>query len=349
MAGTLSLAISVYQRLKELKCPSLEGLFLTDPETMQELLCIPSIHRLDILEWMCTQVYPSLRDHFSSLRESQSEMKVKEMARLGFELMLCHQDDLDLIKGLSSPQQQLTFLDQLVDVIASSSGSWQRFGTGDCTSSSAEESFQKYIRMEEEFLRELFASPHFQAVLNPECNPWPSDIKPLLLAGEGALQRRTQAPGKSHDNELGKVLKVLTNTASTLEDLKQECSFLVGNTSTSETTVQTLKLAISDFHQLISAFSQVYENEFQEHCSRMAPSISACGPLFQAVFQSLSLCSKELQAIGQLVETSEKIVQTVEKRQQGAETWGGSNRSTLPEKISELRRHYRQFQNSFQG
>ncbi|XP_030048273.1 HAUS augmin-like complex subunit 7 isoform X2 [Microcaecilia unicolor] len=349
MADTLSLAVSVYRRLKELKCPSLEGLFLTDPETMQELLCIPSVHRLDILEWMCTQVYPPLQDHFSSLREYQSEVKVKEMARLGFELMLCRQDDLDLIKGLSSPQHQLAFLDQLVDVIASSSGRWQRFGTGDSTSSSAEESFQRYIRMEEGFLRELFSSPHFQAALNPECNPWPSDIKPLLLVGEGAPQRRTQAAGKSHDNELGKVLKVLTKTAATLEDLKQECSFLVGDTSSSHTTVQTLKLAISDFHQLIAAFSQVYESEFQEHCSRTAPQISSCGPLFQAVHQSLRLCSQELQAIGQLVETSEKIVRTVEKRQQEAETWGGSSRSTLPEKISELKCHYREFHNTFQG
>ncbi|XP_029464959.1 HAUS augmin-like complex subunit 7 [Rhinatrema bivittatum] len=350
MASTLSfLVVSVYRRLKELECPCLEGLYLTDPETMQELLCTPSIHRLDILEWLCTRVYPPLQDYFSSLRESQSELKVKEMAKLGFELMLCRQDDLELIKGLSSPQQQLSFMDQLMDVIPSPSSSWQRLETGDSASPSTEESFQSCIREKEEFLRELFSSPHFQAVLNPECNPWPSDIKPLLLAGEGTMQRRSQAPRKSLENVLGKVLKVLTDTSATLEKLKEECSFLNSNAASSDTTVQTLKLAVSDFHQLIAAFSQVYENAFQEHCGRAAPPISTCGPLFQAVHQSLSLCSQELQAISQLVETSEKIVQAVEMRQQRAETWGGSSRTTLPAKISELRQNYKEFQITFQG
>ncbi|XP_069501450.1 HAUS augmin-like complex subunit 7 [Ambystoma mexicanum] len=339
-----ALASSLFYKLKELQCPPVEGLFLTEPESMQELLCTPSIHRLDILEWICARISPLLQGQFSTLKESQTDVKIKEMARLGFQLMICQAEDLDLIKGLATPQRQLSFMNELVDVIRCPD-----CATGEAPSCSFEETCMSRVQSTEELLKEMFSSPHFQSVRNPECNPWPSDIKPLLLGGE-PLQKRNTLAAKTKDAHLEEYQKMLRETSETLDELKEECSFLGSDAlPDSSTVVQALKLAVSDFLLLTSTFSQIYEDEFKAHCSRPAPQISDCGPLFQSVHVSLGICSKELQAIAQFSETSDRIVSAVHSRQVEKEAWGGSSMMTLSSKIEQLRKKYEHFHTALHG
>ncbi|XP_073456569.1 HAUS augmin-like complex subunit 7 [Aquarana catesbeiana] len=127
-----------------------------------------------------------------------------------------------------------------------------------------------------------------------------------------------------------------------------KCTFLCSPVPGSETIIQTLKLAMTDFHQLIAAFTQVYENEFQEHCNHPAPRLSPCGPLFQSVHCLLESCSKELEAVAQFTATSNTITEVVRKRQQTKESWGGGSIATLHEKIKELKHNYELFLSALQ-
>ncbi|KAM8934556.1 HAUS augmin-like complex subunit 7 [Pelodytes ibericus] len=346
MAGAMELgrAADLYHRLKVMSCPHLEGIYLTEPQSMHDLLCTPSAHRLDILEWICTRVYPPLQDQFSALKESQTDLKVKEMVRLGFELLLCSSEDLDLIKGNASSQKQLSFIGQLMDIIQNP-GTLASNLAAEPASLGPDKTFVNCVRENEELLKGLFSSSQFQATLYPECNPWPADIKPLLL-NEEPLQKRALQPSK--ENVMSDSLEALQKISSTLQALKEECVFLNSSVPGSDTIMQSLRLALTDFYQLIAAFTQVYENEFQDHCGRPAPHLSPSGPLFQSVHRSLSICSKELEAIAQFTETSENIVEVVRKRQQSRESWGGSRFATLHEKIKELKQNYEAFQGSLQ-
>ncbi|XP_028568410.2 HAUS augmin-like complex subunit 7 isoform X2 [Podarcis muralis] len=273
-------AAALFGRLKELGCPALDGVYLSEAKDMQKLLCAPSPHRLDILEWICGSVSPAHRKQLSSLGESQSDLKIKAMANLGYHLMLCRANDLDLIEGKVSAQEQLHFLEQLVAVIPAQA------------------------------LRSLLSVT-------------------------------------SHEETLLEASKELEEVVAALQDLRKECPFLHGDPAGADassghaTALQTLRLMASDFSQLLVAFSQVYERQLQQHCERLAPVLSCLGPLVQEVHLGLQLCVQELQALLQVKETSECIVNTVKQKEQGKRFWSGSAKATLSSKLEELQQKYK--------
>ncbi|KAJ6654549.1 hypothetical protein lerEdw1_006856 [Lerista edwardsae] len=343
MAAVAFAAVKVYERLKNLGCSALESVYLSEAKEIETLLCTPSPHRLDILEWICVRpvpfhplgVYPPFQEQFSSLKESQSDLKIKEITNLGCDLMLCRANDLDLIKGKACAEKQLSFMEQLLAAIPPQGNITLSDSITDSSSfSSTEESFQELARKNEEFVKQIFCSRNLQAVLNPECHPWSSDIKPLLLS-EGAIQKRAHLSTTSHEKMLQELLKKLEEMTATLQDLREEYSFLRGDPAgadslpDSTTVLQTLKLVVSDFSQLLMTFEQVYENELQKYCGRPAPKLNCCGLLFQTVHHSLVLCLQELQGLAQVTETSECIMKMVKWRHGEKVAWSGSTQETL--------------------
>ncbi|XP_058852025.1 HAUS augmin-like complex subunit 7 isoform X2 [Acipenser ruthenus] len=270
MAGSLKereLSVKIYNKLQALGCPSVEGLFLREADGMKELLCTPSMHRLDILQWICTSICPPMKKRFSELKGPQPDSQIKELVQFCHEMLLCRQDDFDLIKGVSSPQRQLALLEQLVDVLPRDE-------------SEAGEPLSEQVCRNEALLKELFSSPHLQTMLHPTCNPWPVEIRELLSRREAAGQSSNTAskksrnlPSKQREDSLKEVTESLQKTNTALEEIHKE----------------------------------------------------------------------ELQALNQLSVTSLALTSTVEGQQQCRRFWSRGHMQSLPAKIEELKRRYKDF------
>ncbi|KAM8965099.1 HAUS augmin-like complex subunit 7 [Sarcophilus harrisii] len=325
-------ALRVLDRLKDIDCPFLEGLYITGLRTIKQFLCRPSIYRLVILEWLFSRLYPSLEDSFATGLDSGAKEKITDLTMLGHELMLCGPDDHDLIKGSAGVKEQLYFFNQLLDLVTSLGPEYA------ISFFSVEENFCSLVEDNEMLLNKVFTSHIEEEILDPKLNPLPLDIENSCGAKENL--HRMPLGAKTKVEELSEKLNKLTEM---LQAHKEECSSHCGKISSQGSS--TLSLTLSDFHQLVIAFIHVFEDELREFCNRPNPNIHPCGPLFQSINETLTFFNQELKTISQVTDTSVKVAHVAEESQrEKAYLHGGNCMVTLAEKMKALIQKYEFFQ-----
>ncbi|XP_016070626.1 PREDICTED: HAUS augmin-like complex subunit 7 isoform X2 [Miniopterus natalensis] len=327
------MAVEVFAKLKGLRCPFIKGLHIKDPKTLQEVLCRSSKYRLEILEWMYSRACYSWKDLFSSLKGAPVEVKIQVMVKLSRELMLCGPIE-EILRGQASTQEQMRFIDQLLDAIRSLT-----IGRSSCSSS------------------------QLRTLLSPKCDPSSLDVQPPNKQGDGKQGDGKQSDGKQGDGKQGdncqrakpsvvelkeeknvlELAKQLQESVDRMQALRAEHKKAVA-AGRADTSIldQKLRLVISDFHQLVLAFLQVYDEELSECCQRSGPYLHPCGPIVEAVYQTLTSCRQLLKAVVQVTDTSASAVEMVEQQQGEQNYWSSDNIAmSLANKMEELIQKYK--------
>ncbi|XP_056665205.1 HAUS augmin-like complex subunit 7 [Monodelphis domestica] len=351
-------ALRVLDRLKDIDCPFLEGFYITGPKTIKEFLCTPSIYRLGILEWLFIRLYPPFGDSIATVPDPEAKEKIRELTKLGNELMLCGPNDQDLIKGCTEVKDQLCFFNKLIDLVTNLGPEYAS------NFSSVEENLQSLPKDYKMLLKKAFDPSLRKEVLDPKLNPLPADTDASRRRTKEDLHRTAMESKKSKVEELSDKLTKLTEMLQTHKEevfsqkdgvnrlfwpnptrSPEQGSPLHGKMSHQGNG--PLGLILSDFHQLVTAFIHVFENELQDHCHRPAPHISPCGLLFQSVYETLTLFLQELKAVNEVTNTSEEVETKAEKpRREKAYLGGDTCMVTLVEKMKELKRIYEIFQDN---
>uniref|UniRef100_UPI00398E6863 HAUS augmin-like complex subunit 7 isoform X2 n=1 Tax=Pristiophorus japonicus TaxID=55135 RepID=UPI00398E6863 len=340
MAASLSEA-------QNLKCPLLERINVNDSDAVIQLLCSPGVDRLQILEWLCISCYPPLKRKFEELRlhsmqDYGTDLVIKEIINLGLNFGVCSAEDFDLFQGQASPYSQLVMMDQMLAGV-------QQFKQITATDSKCSNFVHEW---NSQLLNEVLNDPHLRSPANLKCNP-SLDAHRLfkrVQANFDSRGRKKCSPPSidSLEKLLMKLSEELKETNGHLEEMKKTVAFL-GSMEYNETIIQTLKLTLTDFHQLMTVFSLAFEYKFGVHCNKAPSQLCNFGPLCNTVHKLLTSCIDELAGLAEISDTCRKLETTVNGLQQDVITWEGGEVATLPIRVKEMKKKYAEFLEVFRS
>ncbi|XP_051894350.1 HAUS augmin-like complex subunit 7 [Pristis pectinata] len=336
--------------ISDVKCPLVEGIRVDDSDAVIQLLCTPGEDRLQILEWLCISSDPRLKRKFEELRYKSmqdygTELVIKQMTWHGHSMGLCNVEDFDIFRGQASPLKQLVMMDQML-------GGLQQFKHVTASASTDVESIMCIKNWNAQLLNDVLSDPHLRLPANLDCN-CSLDAHRLLKKGEANFESqgkmKSSPPSfESLEKLLTKLSEELKETSRQFEEMKKTVAFM-GSMESNDTVIQTLKLTLSDFHQLMTVFSLAFEHEFGVNCNKAPPQLCNYGPLCKTVHKLLTACTNELAGLAEINTTCTKLETIVNGLQKDVITWDDGEVATLPIRVKEMKRKYADFLEAFQS
>ncbi|KAM6188417.1 LOW QUALITY PROTEIN: HAUS augmin-like complex subunit 7 [Sarcoramphus papa] len=296
-----------------LACPPIALVVPLEPAEALRLLCTPSARRLALLEWICSRA-PPLAARLDALQDGPKDARLRELAKLGAELMLCRADDMALVEGTAPPEQQLEFIRDLLDAAPP---------PGDESGDSLEIS-RTALRRTAQFLHEVLETPEGVTALSP---PSPPPL-PTFDDYDSPPPRRPR-PRPSGPEELEAALGAARRRLELLEAQSPE---LGGSPGPAPPALPALGVAGRDLAALATAFGATELCDSRRPWGSGAPpALAPCGPLAPPVWQGLRQLVQSLEAAAQLGDTAAEVTRLA----------GGARHRAMENRLATLRQRFR--------
>ncbi|XP_071657284.1 HAUS augmin-like complex subunit 7 [Patagioenas fasciata] len=280
-------AAAALERLEALCCPAVSALPPLSPPAALQLLCAPSALRLRLLEWLCARVYPPFAARLETLQDGPEDERLRELAKLGAELLLCRADETALLQGTAPPERQLQFIADLLDA-APPPGA----GSGGSPRSS-----HSTLSRSRQLLHEVLETPEGGAALRTP--PLPK----LPLDG-------TCSPPRRAPRSLPALEAALGGAQRDLELLEAQSPELGGSPGAPRPLLRLLGVAGGDLGALATAFGAGGLWDAQGGPGGGGrPGHAPCGPLAPPAHRGLRTLVQRLQGVAQMRDTVAKVTQ----------------------------------------
>ncbi|XP_074990899.1 HAUS augmin-like complex subunit 7 isoform X3 [Calonectris borealis] len=302
-------AAATLERLEALACPPVALVVPLEPAEALRLLCTPSARRLALLEWVCSRVHPPLAARLDALQDGPKDARLRELAKLGAELMLCRADDMAL--GTAPPERQLEFIRDLLDAAPP---------PGDESWGGSPRSRRTALHRTTRFLHEVLETPEGAAALSPPSPPPP----PAFDDSDSPLPRRPRPTGPELEAALGAARR-------RLELLEAQSPELGGSPGPAPPALPALGVAGRDLAALATAFGATeLRDPWGPLGSGEPPALAPCGPLAPPVWRGLQQLVQSLGAVAQLGDTAAEVTRLA----------GGARHRAMESRVAALRQHF---------
>ncbi|KAM6106887.1 HAUS augmin-like complex subunit 7 [Phoenicopterus ruber ruber] len=307
-------AAATLERLEALACPPVALVVPLEPAEALRLLCTPSAQRLALLEWVCSRVYPPLADRLDALQDGPKDARLRELAELGAELMLCRADDMALVEGTAPPEQQLEFIRDLLDAAPP---------PGDESEASLESGYSP-LHCTACFLSEVLETPEGLEALSP---PSPPPL-PAFDGYDSPPPRWGRAGPRPSGPELEEALGAARRRLELLEAQSPE---LGGAPGPAPPALPALGVAARDLAALATAFGATELRDLWGPLgSGEPPTLAPCGPLAPPVCQGLQQLVQSLRAVAQVGDTAAEVTRLA----------GGARHRAMETRLAALRQRF---------
>ncbi|CAH1782612.1 unnamed protein product [Owenia fusiformis] len=308
------LAHSFKVKLDALGCPFTDGV---EETWILELVFKAGEARIRLLQWLFSKFDTKLADLLDpqyASRDSKMDSRIQRLLYVASMIGLCRYDDVDIIRGVSSKKKQISFMEQLIDLVAvqdaADNPSKQAMMSPGLISDamSVDSQFEKdcwYV--------DSLATQDLDNVFSSRVALLPHDLSTLV-------HRQWQAKGiSSHDiKPLPDVQALLDESTRLVDDIARQTEVLNEITKlhaypqddprTVSKVCQTLRIVLSELSQLVTSFSYCYENEMKQWCNKTPPNLSQLGPAFKRVHSMLQKFTALLQGLGDIRESYSTII-----------------------------------------
>lgn len=263
-----------------------------DDSWITELIFKPGEPRIRLLQWLFSTIDSSLNDVLdpSHSVESRMDSRIQRLLFVASTLGLCRYDDVDIIRGATSPSKQASFIDQLLDLAIYAEDSHHTTSPGIITTSE-DVNIEKQLIQDCKFIDTLVEQENINCLFNSQLTLLPPDLQRKVEVGwieKGCSKDKPPKPDiQTVIESCTKLSKELERQNEILEELKKNFKYQKEGEPHMDKISRTMQLVLSELSQLVVGFSYSYESEMSHWCNKTPPSLTQLGPVFKRVHNLL--------------------------------------------------------------
>ncbi|XP_077988395.1 HAUS augmin-like complex subunit 7 [Glandiceps talaboti] len=289
-------------RLQALECPLTEDV---DESWIVQLIFAAGEPRIRLLQWLFSRYDVRLADLLDAQfmpSDTKMDSRLQRLLYISSVLGLCRPDDIDLVRGSASKAKQISFMDQLLDLVCTVDATEDPSKRAMSSPGLIDESLSLCEQVDHDYslVDGIARGEDVSTLFSSGLDLLPLDLMKQMKVSlkERGIPDTEGVPLPDFQSllqALNEVTSQLERSTSHLEELKHNYAYPEYEEQWSERVSKTMQLALSELSQMVTGFTFTFENEIRQWCNRAPPALTDVGKAFKRVYILLQHFTEMLQ------------------------------------------------------